>query len=241
MDSTSDNNSTASTNSLINPIKKNKSCPKFRVPKDLKQNQRKILRESLVRALLVKNIEFNDDLCYSDPECPQSMNNSSLEPGVQTISDYNRKVYYKFKEKTRRFDYPPLEVVDDEIQGFIVRSTDDIPALTLICEYSGEVTLSRKKLFDTNDSIMDLIRTPSSSTSLVICPDKKGNLARFLSGINNYNKNSLKKQNVHSIRFDIDGQIHVILYAGKNIRRNEVLYYDYNAGGFEGYPTESFI
>ena len=32
---------------------------------------------------------------------------------------------------------------------------------------------------------MDLLRTSRSSTSLVICPEKYGNLARFLSGINN--------------------------------------------------------
>jgi hypothetical protein len=88
---------------------------------------------------------------------------------------------------------------------------------------------------------MDLIRTPSSSTSLVICPERKGNLARFISGINNFNNKSIKKQNVNSIRYDIDGEVHVLLYAAKNIKKNDILYYDYNAGGFEGYPTDSFI
>jgi hypothetical protein len=88
---------------------------------------------------------------------------------------------------------------------------------------------------------MDLIRTPSSSTSLVICPEKMGNLARFLSGINNKSLKSYKKQNVNSIRFNIDGQVHVLLYAAKGIKKNEVLYYDYNAGGFDGYPTDYFI
>jgi hypothetical protein len=88
---------------------------------------------------------------------------------------------------------------------------------------------------------MELIRTPSSSTSLVICPDKYGNLARFLSGINNAKEKSLKKQNICSIRLNIDGSVHVLLYACKNIKENEVLYYDYNAGGYNNYPTENFI
>jgi hypothetical protein len=113
--------------------------------------------------------------------------------------------------------------------------------LTLICEYSGDVTLARNKIFDNNDSIMELIRTPSSSTSLVICPEKSSNIARFISGINNFDKKSTKKQNVSSIRFNINGQAHVLLYASKTIKKNDILYYDYNAGGLDGYPTENFI
>ena len=113
--------------------------------------------------------------------------------------------------------------------------------LTLLCEYSGEVYISRKKLFDNNDSIMELIRTPFSSSSLVVAPEKKGNIARFFSGINNNSKSNKKKQNVNSIRLDINGTVHVLLYAGRKIKKNEILYYDYNAGGYSGYPTENFI
>lgn len=123
----------------------------------------------------------------------------------------------------------------------MVQALEDIHALTLICEYSGEINLARKRLFDRNDSIMDLIRTPSSTNSLVICPDKKGNLARFLSGINNFDQKSAKKQNVQSIRYDIDGEVHILLYAFRQIKKYELLYYDYNAGGYEGYPTEGFV
>lgn len=88
---------------------------------------------------------------------------------------------------------------------------------------------------------MDLIRTPSSNTSLVICPEKNSNLARFISGINNSDKNSKKKQNVSSIRYNIDGQVHILLYAFRNIKKGEILYYDYNAGGYGGYPTDNFV
>ena len=44
------------------------------------------------------------------------MNNSLLEPNIQAISDYNKDIYYKFKEKTRKGEYAPVEVIDDDIQ-----------------------------------------------------------------------------------------------------------------------------
>lgn len=75
----------------------------------------------------------------------------------------------------------------------------------------------------------------------MIYPATRANIARFISGINNTDKNSLKKINVLSIRYDIDGKVHVLLYAAKTIRKGEVLYYDYNAGSNGTYPTEDFI
>jgi len=113
--------------------------------------------------------------------------------------------------------------------------------LTLICEYTGEVHLARNKLFDSNDSIMELLKTPSSATSLVIVPDKRGNIARLISGVNNHDNNSLKKKNVMSAKFDIDGSAHILLYSSKTIKKNDILYYDYNEGGFDSYPTDQFV
>ena len=96
-------------------------------------------------------------------------------------------------------------------------------------------------MFDSNDSIMELLKTPRSQTTLVICPEKYGNLARFLSGINNKEKKSIAKQNVQSIRMDVEGHARVVLYAKRKISEGELLYYDYNAGGFWEYPTENFV
>jgi hypothetical protein len=88
---------------------------------------------------------------------------------------------------------------------------------------------------------MELIKTPSTSTSLVICPELKSNIARFISGVNNFDHKSLKKQNLKSIKYDIDGKVHILLYSFKLIKKNETLYYDYNAGGNQGYPTSHFV
>lgn len=213
----------------------------MKLPKTLNKKQKEKMMTSLFRALQVKNITFNDDLIYLDSDCPSTMNNSLLEPGIQSISDYNKKIYNAFKTRSRQGIYAPVEVIDDPVQRFIVKAIDDIAMNTIICEYTGEVTLLRKKIFDKNDSIMELIRTPSSNTSLVICPEQYGNLARFLSGINNYDAKLKKKQNVYSIRFSIEGSVHILLLASKNIKKGEILYYDYNAGGYGNYPTEHFV
>ena len=89
-----------------------------------------------------------------------------------------------------------------------------------------------------NDSTMDLIHSPISDTSLVIIPEKYGNLGRFLSGINNSKKNN--NQNVYSLRVDINGLVHVLLLAKRKIKKGEILYYNYNAGGFNNYNTTYF-
>lgn len=213
----------------------------MKLPKQLSKKQKEIMMKSLFRALQVKNIQFNDDLVFIDKDCPSEMNNSMLESGINPISAYNKKIYEAFKERSRKGEYAPVEVIDDPIQRFIVRAIDDIQMNTIICEYTGEVTLLRKTICNKNDSIMELIRSPSANTSLVICPEKYGNLARFLSGVNNHNAVLKKKQNVYSIRMEIDGSVHILLLAMKNIKKGEILYYDYNAGGYDEYPTEHFV
>lgn len=114
-----------SSNSFLDKKKKNKknnsdnsnyTSAKFKIGRQLTEIQKTTLKESLFRALYVKNINFNDDLCYVDKECPIDLNNAENEPGIQTISDYNKIIYYKFKERTRRGEYPPIEVIDEEIQ-----------------------------------------------------------------------------------------------------------------------------
>ena len=49
---------------------------------------------------------------------------------------------------------------------------------------------------------MELIHSPISDTSLVIIPVNYGNIARFLSGINNTKKKQ-KEKNVYSLRVNI--------------------------------------
>ena len=215
----------------------------IRLPRKMPKEMEEKSMKSLFRGLEAKGIQFSDDLVYLDGDCPKEMNNSLLENSIQQFDASNKKKYYKFKEQSRRGVYAPVEVVDDPEQRFIVRALDEMVTNTLICEYTGEVCLARNRLFDDNDSIMDLIHTPTSDTCLVICPEKYGNLARFISGINNHYKEMKKKknQNVYSFRVDIDGSVHILLLASKRIKKGEILYYDYNAGGYNSYNTEHFV
>jgi len=43
------------------------------------------------------------------------------------------------------------------------------------------------------------------------------------------------------VRLSIDNQARVFLYARRNIKAGETLYYDYNAGGLNEYPTLGFV
>jgi len=43
------------------------------------------------------------------------------------------------------------------------------------------------------------------------------------------------------VRFNIEGRARVFLYAARAIKSGEILYYDYNEGGFDEYPTDDFV
>lgn len=58
--------------------------------------------------------------------------------------------------------------------------------MTIIAEYTGDVDYLDTRERDDCDSMMTLLLGAESSQSLVICADKRGNIARFISGINNH-------------------------------------------------------
>ena len=90
--------------------------PKFILWKSLPKERVEELKENLKNALIFKNIEFSDDLAFLDQECGEEMNNAMLEPGIQKMSSYNKGIFYKFKERTRKGEYPGLEIIEDSIQ-----------------------------------------------------------------------------------------------------------------------------
>lgn len=59
-----------------------------------------------------------------------------------------------------------------------------IKDMTFIAEYTGDVDYIKNREFDDGDSMMTLLL--GEHTSLVICADKRGNIARFINGINNH-------------------------------------------------------
>ena len=133
------------------------------------------------------------------------MNFSNLEPQLKELKKANIEIINKFKEMSRLGNYSPVLIEEDKLQGFIVKAYENISKRTLICEYTGEVDFARNKIFEkNNDSIMMLLRTTRSKTSLVICPKKFANIAKFISGINNFDPGAKEKQNVIFLKiFDL--------------------------------------
>ncbi|GMP89886.1 hypothetical protein CsSME_00041258 [Camellia sinensis var. sinensis] len=134
-----------------------------------------------------------------------------------------------------------LLVVFDSCKGFIVEADGPIKDMTLITNYTGDVDYITNREHDDCDSMMTLLLAKDSSNSLLICPDKRGNIARFINGINNHTPEGRKKQNLKFVRYSVNGECQVVLAATCDIAKGERLYYyDYNGYEHE-YPTHHFV
>jgi hypothetical protein len=127
------------------------------------------------------------------------------------------------------------------LNRFTVEADRFIKDWTIITEYVGDVDyLSNREDDYDGDSMMTLLHASDPSQCLVICPDRRSNIARFISGINNHSPEGRKKQNLKCVRFNINGEARVLLVANRDISKGERLYYDYNGYEHE-YPTEHFV
>ena len=66
---------------------------------------------------------------------------------------------------------------------------------------------------------MDLIITPRSETNLIICPYYNSNIARFILGVNNSTQNFEKLPNILKRKVLINGSVHILLIASKDIEK----------------------
>ncbi|GKV25560.1 hypothetical protein SLEP1_g34981 [Rubroshorea leprosula] len=196
---------------------------------------------SLATALSASRTRFSNELTYRSGMAPRSANCATLEKGgMQVLSKEDTETLNLCKKMMERGECPPLMVVFDSNEGFTVQADRGIRDLTIITEYVGDVDYLEKREYDDGDSMMTLLSAANPSKSLVICPDKRSNIARFISGINNHSREGKKKQNLKCVRFNVNGECRVLLIANRDIRKGERLYYDYNGYEHE-YPTEHFV
>ncbi|KAH7855260.1 hypothetical protein Vadar_022980 [Vaccinium darrowii] len=196
---------------------------------------------SLATALIATGADFRNELTYVPGMAPRSANCAALEQGgMQVLPKEDMETLDLCKNMMERGEWPPLMVVFDAREGFTVEAGKFIKDLTIITEYVGDVDYLENRENDDGDSMMTLISAADPSKSLVICPDKRSNIARFINGINNHTPDGKKKQNVKCVRFDVNGECRVLLIASRDIRKGERLYYDYNGYEHE-YPTEHFV
>ncbi|PKI45239.1 hypothetical protein CRG98_034366 [Punica granatum] len=196
---------------------------------------------SLASALTALQMEFSDDLHYLPGLAPRSANQAKFEiGGMQVLSKEDMETLEHCRAMCKRGMCPPLIVRFDPCEGFTVEADAPIKDMTLITEYAGDVDFLENRKTDDCDSIMTLLLASDLSKCLVICPDKRGNIARFVNGINNHTIEGKKKQNCKCVRYDVNGECRVFLVATRDIAKGEKLYYDYN--GYEhAYPTHNFI
>lgn len=222
---------------------------------EVTKDQQKKFKTSFNKALKKQNIKFSDDLVFKVPEEFQSVKPKDRNNNIQTMPANMAKDFEKFKDLSRKQIYAPLELVEDEVQGWIVKATADIKKNTFVTEYSGTVIDFSDDL--DSDSIMEFYSTQASN--LVIYPDEFGNLGKYLSGVNNQKvsrvckkkksekgavrniKEKINLPNCTSQKFNINGGLHVLIYTIKNIKEGEVLFYDYNAGHLDEIVTQDFV
>ncbi|RAL39796.1 hypothetical protein DM860_012997 [Cuscuta australis] len=196
---------------------------------------------SLATALIATGAQFSNELTYMPGMAPRSVNRAALErEGMQVMTKQDMETLNLCKKMMEGGECPPLMVVFDPKEGFTVEADRFIRDLTIITEYVGDVDYLKNRENDDGDSMMTLLSTADPSECLVICPDKRSNIARFINGINNHTPEGRKKQNVKCVRFNVNGESRVLLIASRDIRKGERLYYDYNAYENE-YPTEHFV
>ncbi|GMY12420.1 probable Histone-lysine N-methyltransferase ATXR5 isoform X3 [Fagus crenata] len=196
---------------------------------------------SLASALTALHMEFSDDLTYMPGMAPRSANQAKFENGgMQVLSKEDIETLEQCRAMCKRGECPPLIVVFDSCEGFTVEADGQIKDMTFIAEYTGDVDYIKNREHDDCDSMMTLLLATNPSKSLVICPDKRGNIARFINGINNHTSEGRKKQNCKCVRYSVNGECRVFLVATRDIAKGERLYYDYNGYEHE-YPTHHFV
>ncbi|KAL0350411.1 UNVERIFIED_CONTAM: putative Histone-lysine N-methyltransferase ATXR5 [Sesamum radiatum] len=196
---------------------------------------------SLALALTAQGMEFSNELTYMPDMAPRSANQAIFENGgMQVLSKEDTDTLEHCKAMHRSGQYPPLIVTFDSCEGYTVEADGPIKDMTLIAEYTGDVDYIKNREQDDCDGLMTLLLATDPSKSLLVCPDKRGNIARFISGINNHTLEGRKKQNVKCVRYSVNGECRVLLVAKRDIAKGERLYYDYNGYEHE-YPTHNFV
>ena len=205
----------------------------FKIPK-VSEKEVKIFQETFKKAMAGRTFmddNFISPLFQEEP--------TTYLDEVQSICQENEEIFLKFKERCRQKIYGPVIIEKDLEKGYLVRTTNSIPALSLICEYAGQIVRYDPDDPDYigDDSLMDYVSI--EDRDYVIWPVPMCNLGRFINGINN-SKKSNNKENLKSMTFKLNGRVHIVLYAKRKIEKGEELMYNYNSGRLKEYKTSNF-
>ena len=122
--------------------------------------------------------------------------------------------------------------------GYGVFAISKIKIRTIIAEYLGDImTTEEVEIADKNNKLnehgknsrMLLLKTSKKSTSLEVVPYFHSNIARFLNG-----KDQTNKENIEVFRVAVNGMVTIIMQAKTNIKKGEELIWDYG----DKYPKD---
>lgn len=116
---------------------------------------------ALASAMYQQGIAYSYDLVYKDG-CKPSMNDVKFDEQRHLLREMcksDRAVYDTTKRLAKEGYMVPVIVRQDKIQGFVVIADEAIKKDTLLTEYIGEVDILAKNEQNSNDSIMDLLRS----------------------------------------------------------------------------------
>jgi hypothetical protein len=186
-------------------------------------------------------LEFDDNFIYNDERLDQ-FNYSLFSSDYTCLNKNEIKLFIELKQRTVNCDYYPLYLENTPDQGYVVKSHKDLENNTLLCEYSGVVTLINDTTLN-DDYTMELLNneiTPEASLNVNNC--KSGNLGRFFSGLNNSKSKSFnkKRQGAATEMISLNNQNHVIIVTRRRIKKDEIIYINYNEGNYL-YDTSNFI
>jgi hypothetical protein len=120
--------------------------------------------------------------CVCNTTCSVSVSHTIHRNCESTIVEsiaYTRTLFplHFWSEMTQAYIY---------ISSFTLQADGNIKDMTFLAEYSGDVDYLNNRANDDCDCLMMLLLRANPSQSLVICPDKWGNISCFFSGINNH-------------------------------------------------------
>ncbi|PWA49618.1 Histone-lysine N-methyltransferase ATXR5 [Artemisia annua] len=115
----------------------------------------------------------------------------------------------------------------------------------LMLNPSTEILLPSTVMNIQTSIIVQLEHDDSSSSiksvkEYCFCSDKRGNIALFINGMNNFTPEAKKQRNLKCVRYSVNGECRVLLFATRDIAKGERLYYDYNGYEHE-YLTHHFV
>ncbi|PHT52997.1 Histone-lysine N-methyltransferase ATXR6 [Capsicum baccatum] len=120
-------------------------------------------------------------------EAGMSMGRCLLEPNCllynKVLCKDDTETLDLCKNMMKQGEWPSLMIVFYSKEGFTVEADVFIRDWTIITEYVGDADYLNNREASDENSMMSFLNTNDTSKDLVICPDKRSNIARFISSI----------------------------------------------------------